>query len=172
MSVNLGFWPAHPNPADSRQYLREEELDRFAALVWTASLNLQHCVTRSQHAQKVPDTQFLILACATAEPELPLMRLRLLLGQTKQSLQGHLDDMEAKDWLMRRPHPRDKRCRIVQLTPRGHAIYGEVMAEARDRLAKILRISGAETVLAMRDNLTRLGQMRSAPVAKPEPSQG
>lgn len=172
MSVNLGFWPAYSNSPESRQYLREEELDRFTALIWTASLNLHHCVRSSKNDRDVSDTQFLILACATAEPELPLMRLRLLLGHSKQSLQGHLDDMEAKDWLIRRPHPRDKRCRMVQLTPQGQARFSDLLADARPQLARALRVSGADNVLAMRDSLLRVSQIRRTDTAKSRASEG
>lgn len=78
------------------------------------------------------------------------------LGVTKQAASQMIDYLEARDYVVRRPHPSDGRGKIVVLTDRGWACIRateEILASIEARWAGIV---GDNRIVALRDDLRRI----------------
>lgn len=63
------------------------------------------------------------------------------LGVTKQAAVQLVDELVKRDYVERRPHPTDRRARVIVLAPRGWACIERVVAhwaEAEDRWAALI----------------------------------
>jgi DNA-binding MarR family transcriptional regulator len=87
------------------------------------------------------------------------------LDVTRQAAAQLVDELTAKGYVERRPHPRDARARLIVLTDRGRACT----RAAEEAIAETLRpweaALGAKRMLALRDDLLRVapdGPLRPA----------
>ncbi|SEO10292.1 DNA-binding transcriptional regulator, MarR family [Actinacidiphila rubida] len=87
------------------------------------------------------------------------------LGVTRQAASQIVDELVAKGYVERRPHPSDARARLVVLTERGVRCTWAAEDAAVDALESWEDILGEQRLLAMRDELVRLapnGPLRPA----------
>jgi DNA-binding MarR family transcriptional regulator len=77
-----------------------------------------------------------------------------LMDMTKQAASKLIDEMEAADYVRRRPHRDDARAKLVTITPRGKRLLATVELIYRELEGEWATTIGAAQVEAMRANLT------------------
>jgi DNA-binding MarR family transcriptional regulator len=83
-------------------------------------------------------------------PQMTVSELLGILQITKQSLSRVLSELIQQGFVVQRPGPRDRRQRLLELTPEGRALEREVSAPQRTRVAEAYRQSGAAAVEGFR----------------------
>lgn len=78
------------------------------------------------------------------------------LGFTRQAASQIADELEAKGYVRRSPHPDDARARLVTLTDKGWRCTRAAEAAALEALGPWAELVGEERLLALRDELLRL----------------
>jgi DNA-binding MarR family transcriptional regulator len=78
------------------------------------------------------------------------------LGVTRQAAAQLADELAAKGYVERRPHPRDTRARLIMLTSRGWACTRAAEAAIADTLRLWESILGPQRLLTLRDDLLRV----------------
>jgi DNA-binding MarR family transcriptional regulator len=78
------------------------------------------------------------------------------LGVTRQAASQIVDELVAKGYVERRPHPSDARARLVVLTERGRRCTRAAEDAAVDALESWEDTVGERRLLALRDQLVRL----------------
>jgi DNA-binding MarR family transcriptional regulator len=102
---------------------------------------------------------------ALAEAPLELTTLAERLGVTKQAAIKVVDEMEARGFLTREPHPTDRRAKRLTLTARGHAVREAALAESHRMEAELRETVGDADVDAFRRVLAAFGAgSRARPV--------
>jgi len=95
---------------------------------------------------------------ALARAPLGLTELADYLGVTKQAAIKVVDDMEARGFLRREPHPQDRRAKVLRLTDKGMAVREAALAESRRMESELRRELGDADVDAMRRVLVRFAE--------------
>jgi DNA-binding MarR family transcriptional regulator len=83
-------------------------------------------------------------------PQMTVSELLGILRITKQSLSRVLGELVQQGFIAQRPGPHDRRQRLLELTPQGHALEREVSAPQRARVAEAYRQVGAAAVTGFR----------------------
>jgi DNA-binding MarR family transcriptional regulator len=132
----------------------------FALLVVGASRPITERLNAAVAAAGIDDMRspygFVIRALARAP--LGLTELAEYLGVTKQAAIKVVDEMEARGFLVREPHPQDRRAKVLVLTSKGSAVREAALAESRRMERELRRELGDEDVDAMRRVLVRFAE--------------
>jgi DNA-binding MarR family transcriptional regulator len=83
-------------------------------------------------------------------PQMTVSELLGILHITKQSLSRVLGELVQQGFVAQRPGPHDRRQRLLELTPEGRALEGEVSAPQRARVSEAYRQAGAAAVEGFR----------------------
>ena len=75
------------------------------------------------------------------------------LGVTRQAAAQLVDELEAKGYVERRPHPHDARARLIMLTDKGWACTRAAEAAITDTIRPWADELGEQRLLALRDDL-------------------
>ncbi|GAA4498520.1 MarR family winged helix-turn-helix transcriptional regulator [Actinoallomurus oryzae] len=89
------------------------------------------------------------------------------LGVTKQAAVQLVDELERRGYVERRPHPADRRARVVVLASRGWACVGRVVAlwtEIENRWAGLV---GADRLEVVRESLSAYVTAAGSPPIRP-----
>jgi DNA-binding MarR family transcriptional regulator len=78
------------------------------------------------------------------------------LGVTRQAAAQLVDELAAKGYVERRPHPRDARARLVMLTPKGWACTRAAEAAMTDTVRPWAAALGEQRLLALTADLLRI----------------
>ncbi len=161
MAVN----PKHtlPRPVETpgpegRLYLREDELDRAAELVFRAARQFWRAAEGPLGDQELGPAHYRALAAIRRDEGLSVKTLQTRLGVRKQSLQRVLNELEAAHMLARAPGQRDRRERLVTLTDAGREAERAASAALRERLGQVFRLAGADAVAGARAVLAALAE--------------
>jgi len=87
------------------------------------------------------------------------------LDVTRQAAAQLVDELVAKGYVERRPHPRDARARLIVLTGKGHACTQAAQAAITETLRPWETALGPDRLLSLRDDLLRVapgGPLRPA----------
>jgi DNA-binding MarR family transcriptional regulator len=124
----------------------------FALLVVGASRPVAERLNAAVAAAGIDDmrTPYGFVIRALAREPLGLTELSDYLGVTKQAAIKVVDEMEARGFLVREPHPRDRRAKVLRLTDKGAAVREAALAESRRMEAELRRELGDADVDAMR----------------------
>jgi len=150
--------PAEPLGPEGRLYLREDELDRAAELVFRAARRFWRAAEGPLADQDLGPAHYRALAAVRREEGLSVKTLQTRLGVRKQSLQRVLNELEEARMLTRAPGLRDKRERLVTLTDTGREAERAASAALRDRLGQVFRLAGADAVAGARAVLAALAE--------------
>jgi DNA-binding MarR family transcriptional regulator len=105
---------------------------------------------------------------ALAQEPVGLTELADRLGVTKQAAIKVVDEMEARGFLVRRPHPADRRAKVLVLTAKGQAMRKAALAESREMERELREELGDADVDALRRVLLRFGERHGeGPGARP-----
>jgi DNA-binding MarR family transcriptional regulator len=80
------------------------------------------------------------------------------LDVTRQAAAQLVDELVAKGYVERRPHPRDARARLIVLTRKGWACTEAADAAITDTVRQWETVLGPQRLRALRDDLLRVAQ--------------
>jgi DNA-binding MarR family transcriptional regulator len=131
----------------------------FAILVVGATREVADRLNAAVAAAGIPDMRapFGFVIRALADSPLELTALAERLGVTKQAAIKVVDEMEARGFLTREPHPADRRAKLLTLTDRGQAIRTAALAESHRMEAELRAAVGDADVDAFRRVLAAFG---------------
>jgi DNA-binding MarR family transcriptional regulator len=132
----------------------------FALLVVGASRPVAERLNAAVAAAGIDDmrTPYGFVIRALGRSPLGLTELADSLGVTKQAAIKVVDEMEARGFLVREPHPRDRRAKVLVLTEKGLAVRAAALAESRKMERELRRELGDADVDAMRRALVRFAE--------------
>ena len=148
----------------------EGTIPDFALLVVSAARPVAERLNAAVAGAGIEDARspygFVIRALAR-EP-VGLTELAERLGVTKQAAIKVVDEMETRGFLVRRPHPADRRAKVLALTDKGEAMRAAALAESRAMERELREELGDADVDALRRVLTRFGERHGeGPGARP-----
>lgn len=144
--------------AEHRLYLREEELDQAADLIFRAARRFWRAAEGPLADRDLGPAHYRALAAIRRDEGLSVSSLRERLGIAKQSLARVLKELDDAKLIARAPGEADKRERRLRLTDDGRHAERAASAALRERLAQIFRAAGADSVLGARAILTALAE--------------
>ena len=89
------------------------------------------------------------------------------LGVTKQAAVQLVDELDRRGYVERRPHPADRRARVVVLAPRGRACVERVVALWAEIEGRWADLVGPERLVALRDDLSAFVIAAGSPPIRP-----
>ena len=99
---------------------------------------------------------YIVLSRLAAAPAETQLSLATEIGYDKSRLIGLLDELERDGLLTRGPDPRDRRAKIVDLTPAGRSRHTEAQRDIRRMERRLLRGLGRDEVTRLRQSLSLL----------------
>lgn len=145
---------------DGRLYLRDQDLNEGAALIRAAARKLAHLTAAIGAAANISPPEMEILEEIHDLGPMDVGDLRLRLATPKQSLARNLNQLEARDLLTRETDPRDRRRRLVTLTPAGASFAREATERRRQVMRQAFLTAGPEAVTGARRMLSDLVRPR------------
>jgi DNA-binding MarR family transcriptional regulator len=88
--------------------------------------------------------ELLTLLSFSQAGSLPLSRIGTLLQVHPASVTNAVDRCEARGWVLRVPHPNDRRTTLAELTDSGRALVGTASAEINARVFEKLGLADDE----------------------------
>jgi DNA-binding MarR family transcriptional regulator len=138
------------SPSANLLFLREEELRQGIELLFYAyrdftaepdAMLARYGFGRAHHR---------VIYFVGRYPHMTVTELLGILRITKQSLSRVLGQLVEQGFIVQRPGPRDRRQRLLELTPKGVALERELSENQRQRVAKAYREAGAHAVEGFR----------------------
>ncbi|WP_174279127.1 MarR family winged helix-turn-helix transcriptional regulator [Sphingomonas bacterium] len=130
----------------SPQFLRDPELRRGLELLYFGYSHLTRSIDRDLAAQGLGRAHHRALYFIGRKPELTVSELLALLAITKQSLGRVLTELGERGLVETRPGERDRRQRLLRLTPAGAALESSLFEQARQRIAAAYARAGQHAV--------------------------
>jgi DNA-binding MarR family transcriptional regulator len=152
---------AAPAGADARLYLRDQDLNDGAALIRAASRRLSQLVYKASASSGVVEAEIDVMEEIFDTGPMDVTELRDRLNAPKQSMARTLNQLETRGLTTRDVDPRDRRRRLVTLTPAGLAFVQAATERRREALRQIFLQSGPEAVNGARRVLKELLRVRS-----------
>ncbi len=131
-------------------FLREEELRQGIELLYYAyrdftaepsAILARYSFGRAHHR---------VIYFVGRNPGISVSELLKILRVTKQSLSRVLSQLVREGFITQRPGIRDRRRRLLELTPKGNELERRLSQDQRERLALAYRQAGAEAVEGFR----------------------
>ena len=135
-----------PPSSASPLFLRESEVRRGIELLYFGYSNLTRSVDEGLAAQGLGRAHHRVLYFVARQPDLTVSELLGLLAITKQSLGRVLTDLTERALVEMRPGQRDRRQRLLRLTPAGQALEAELFDTIRTRLSAAYASAGQNAV--------------------------
>ena len=137
--------PAAPLAA-SAQFLREAEIRRGIELLYFGYSNMVRAADVHLDAQGLGRAHHRALYFIARRPGMPIGDLLGLLNITKQSLSRVLGDLQARGFVVQTVGSRDRRQRMLALTPAGAALEAELFDCLKDGVARAYGHAGQAAV--------------------------
>lgn len=147
--------PVSPQ-ASSLLYLREDELRRGIEYLFFGYRDFLSEADGELAAIGLGRAHHRALHFVGRNPDLPVSELLAILKITKQSLGRVLKDLLARRLIEQKPGRRDRRQRLLSLTPEGQALHARLLTLQRTRMARAFRDAGPEAVAGFRKVLSGL----------------
>ncbi|HKH79661.1 MAG TPA: MarR family transcriptional regulator [Stellaceae bacterium] len=137
--------------ANTLLFLREEELRQGIELLFYAyrdftaepdAMLARYGFGRAHHR---------VIYFVGRYPRLSVTELLGILRITKQSLSRVLGQLVRQGFIVQKPGPRDRRQRLLELTPAGVELERQLSENQRQRVAKAYREAGAQAVEGFRN---------------------
>ena len=137
--------------ANTLLFLREEELRQGIELLFYAyrdftaepdAMLARYGFGRAHHR---------VIYFVGRYPRLTVTELLGILRITKQSLSRVLGQLVRQGFIVQKPRPRDRRHRLLELTPAGVELERQLSENQRQRVAKAYREAGAQAVDGFRN---------------------
>ncbi|MFN4089481.1 MAG: MarR family winged helix-turn-helix transcriptional regulator [Alphaproteobacteria bacterium] len=145
-------------------FLREEYLRQGIELLFYANRDLMAETDALLEQRGLGRADHRALYFVARHPDITVGELLSILRVTKQSLGRVLGRLQADGLVTQRPGTRDRRQRLLRLTPVGEALEAEIGQRQRAFLARAYRAAGAEAVEGFRTVL--VGMIRESDRAR------
>lgn len=136
---------AAPIPA-SPLFLREPEIRRGIELLYFGYANLTRSIDAGLAKQGLGRAHHRALYFIAREPDLTVSALLAILGITKQSLGRVLGELADRGLVETRTGERDRRQRLLRLTPAGAALEVELFDALREKMSTAYSSAGQGAV--------------------------
>ncbi len=136
---------AAPIPA-SPLFLREPEIRRGIELLYFGYANLTRSIDAGLAKQGLGRAHHRALYFIAREPDLTVSALLAILGITKQSLGRVLGELAERGMVETRTGERDRRQRLLRLTPAGAAFEAELFEALREKMSAAYSSAGQGAV--------------------------
>lgn len=137
---------ASPVTSASPLFLREPELRRGLELLYFGNSHLTRAIDRGLSAEGLGRAHHRALYFIARQPDLTVSDLLSLLAITKQSLGRVLTELTDRGMVETRPGTRDRRQRLLRLTPEGQKFEGALFDALRERLSAAYASAGQAAV--------------------------
>lgn len=135
-------------------FLREEELRRGIELLFFAYRDFTGEADALLAKLGLGRAHHRVIYFVGRHRNIPVSDLLQILGITKQSLSRVLSQLVAEGYITQKPGTRDRRQRLLDLTPKGVDLEHQLTERQRNRIARAYREAGAEAVEGFRKVLT------------------
>ncbi|NYT43178.1 MarR family transcriptional regulator [Sphingomonas sp. R-74633] len=125
---------AAPIPA-SPLFLREPEIRRGVELLYFGYAHLTRSIDAGLAEQGLGRAHHRALYFIARKPDLTVSELLAILSITKQSLGRVLTELADRGFVETRTGDRDRRQRLLRLTPSGAKLEGELFDALREKMA-------------------------------------
>ncbi len=149
--------------ADGRLYLRDQDLNDTAALIRAAARRLSSLVAESTGDKTLAPPELDILEEIHDRGALDVGELRARLAAPKQTLARHLNALESRGLITRAADQRDRRRRLVTLTPEGDALIRAATERRRSALRQVFLVAGPDAATGARRVLVEISRLRGQP---------
>lgn len=136
---------AAPIPA-SPLFLREPEIRRGIELLYFGYANLTRSIDAGLAKQGLGRAHHRALYFIARQPDLTVSALLTILGITKQSLGRVLGELADRGMVETRAGERDRRQRLLRLTPAGAALEAELFDALREKMSAAYSSAGQGAV--------------------------
>jgi DNA-binding MarR family transcriptional regulator len=136
---------AAPIPA-SPLFLREPEIRRGIELLYFGYANLTRSIDAGLAKQGLGRAHHRALYFIARQPDLTVSELLSILGITKQSLGRVLGELAEREMVETRTGERDRRQRLLRLTPAGAALEAELFEALREKMSTAYSSAGQGAV--------------------------
>jgi DNA-binding MarR family transcriptional regulator len=136
---------AAPIPA-SPLFLREAEIRRGVELLYFGYSHMTRAIDDGLAAQGLGRAHHRTLYFVARKPDLTVSELLALLAITKQSLGRVLGELTERGLVEMRTGDRDRRQRLLRLTPAGTALESALFESLRERLSAAYSSAGQGAV--------------------------
>lgn len=133
-------------PSASPLFLREPEIRRGVELLYFGYGNLTGSIDEGLSKQGLGRAHHRALYFIARQPDMPVSELLKLLNITKQSLARVLSELSERNLVAARPGERDRRQRLLRLTPSGVALESELFEALREKMAAAYAKAGQGSV--------------------------
>ncbi|MFC3581193.1 MarR family winged helix-turn-helix transcriptional regulator [Sphingomonas hylomeconis] len=137
---------ASPTPSASPLFLRETEIRRGVELLYFGNSHLTRAIDRGLAAKGLGRAHHRALYFIARQPDLTVSQLLALLAITKQSLGRVINELTERNLIEMRPGDKDRRQRLLRLTPEGAAFENELFEALRERLSAAYASAGQGAV--------------------------
>jgi DNA-binding MarR family transcriptional regulator len=133
-------------PSTPALFLREPELRRGMELLYFGHSHITRSTDQMLAAKGLGRAHHRALYFVARKPDLTVSELLSLLAITKQSLGRVLNELTARGLVEVRPGERDRRQRLLRLTPEGAALEAALFDEIRQRMSAAYVAAGPDAV--------------------------
>ena len=127
-------------------FLREPEIRRGIELLFFGYTRMIASIDSLLEQQGIGHAHHRALYFIARQPDLPVNELLRLLNITKQSLGRVLNELSARELVGSRAGDRDRRQRLLRLTPAGQALEAELFDVLRERMGAAYAEAGQGSV--------------------------
>ncbi len=131
-------------------FLRDEELRQGMELMFYAYRDFTAEPDEILTEYRFGRAHHRVIYFVGRNPGITVSNLLGILKITKQSLSRVLGQLVREGFITQRPGPRDRRQRLLELTPRGADLERRLSESQRRRIAAAYREAGAEAVVGYR----------------------
>lgn len=116
-------------------FLREDEIRRGVELLYFGYSNMIRSIDETLEPQGLGRAHHRALYFIQRQPDLTVSELLRLLAITKQSLGRVLNELIERGFIETRPGERDRRQKLLRLTPTGAALEAELFRHLREKMS-------------------------------------
>lgn len=127
-------------------FLREPELRRGLELLYFGYSHLTRSIDRGLALEGLGRAHHRALYFVARKPDLTVSELLSLLAITKQSLGRVLNELTERGLVEIRPGERDRRQRLLRLSPAGSKMESELFEAAREKMSAAYSRAGQAAV--------------------------
>jgi len=137
-------------------YLRDRDLEEALDLLVNATRHLTGSARDTLEARGLGMAHYRVLHSLSQNPSIPVAGLLDILEIRKQSLHRVLTPLVDAELVTQAPGEKDRRQRLLKLSPTGEALVRELTEQARADLAEAFRLAGPAAVAGFRSVLHQL----------------